>query len=448
MNGRAMWIALALLMVAPEARSEVEITVYNQDLALVKDTRKLIFEQGVTEIPFTDVASAIDPTTVTLTVPDSTMGVRLLEQNYRYDLVSADKILANYLGRTIRALSKQGRVSEGKLLSADATSLTIEYGDSGLTTLTRAELANVEYPSLPAGMLIRPTLVWKLQSELSRAAFAEVSYLTGRIGWHAEYVAVLDSSDSSLRLSGWASIDNQSGATYVEARINLVAGEVNRIREELRPAFMIADPLGVRAGITARMEERPLFEYHLYTLSDPSTLHNNETKQLALFQPATVRTDRTYTYEDGKVRVSLEFLNSPEAGLGIPLPRGKFRVMKADSDGALQFIGEDRIAHTAMNEKVRARLGNAFDVVGERKHLSLRKISGPGVEEEFEIRLRNHKSTDVTVAVIEHLIGDWTITETTVPYEKSDYRTAEWRVTVPANGESTIGYTVRQKNID
>jgi hypothetical protein len=193
------------------------------------------------------------------------------------------------------------------------------------------------------------------------------------------------------------------------------------------------------------MGERPLFEYHLYSLPRPSTLRDNETKQLALFEPVRVKAEKMYTFDGSKVRVGLEFSNSSEAGLGIPLPKGKIRVMKAGDDGSLEFIGEDKIDHTPKDEKVRAFLGNTFDIVAERIQTSHHQVSRRVNVEDFEITLRNHKSVEVTVLVVEHPQGDWTITESSHPYVKKDALTAEWHLPVPANGESRIKYTVRQQ---
>lgn len=441
---------LTLLVVAVAAswnvaQAGVQISIYNTDLALVKDNRALEFKKGKFELSFTDVASAIDPTSVAFTVPGQAKSVTLLEQNYRYDLVSSEKVLQKYLDRSIQVLTRQDKMLEGALLAFDPNTLTLKTPSSGLRIINRDQIADLSLGDLPEGLITRPTLVWKLISDISGSVPAEVRYLTGQIGWHAEYVATVSPSDDYLDLGGWVSIDNRSGAAYNDATVKLIAGDVHRV-DQPRPPMMMAK--GMAADLEAGFSEKQFFEYHLYTLERPATLRDNEIKQIALFEPARVTAKKSLTYDGGaygaKVRVLMEFQNSAAAGLGIPLPAGKIRVMKADTDGSLEFIGEDVIDHTPKDEKVRVTLGNAFDVVGERNSKEHRQISRNTSEDDVEITLRNHKETPVTVLVVEHFWGDWTITQTSSDYVKKDARTAEWTVSVPKDGELKLLYTVRQ----
>ena len=272
-------------------------------------------------------------------------------------------------------------------------------------------------------------------------------YLSHQIGWHAEYVATVGADEKQLDLAGWVSIDNKSGATYEDAKIKLIAGDVNRVQEKAlpRPDMMMR---GMAMATDQGFQEKQFFEYHLYTLPRPSTLRDNEIKQLSLFPPARVETRKVYTYDgaqdDTKVRVTMEFQNAEGAGLGMPLPKGVIRVMKADTDGSLEFIGEDSIDHTPKDEKVRIRLGNAFDIVGERTPKDRRQITKQTTEEDFEIVLRNHKSEAVTVVVTEHEWGDWEILNSSLPHTKKDANTAEWNVDVPSDGKTTLTFTVRR----
>jgi hypothetical protein len=440
-------VTILLLSTISVAQAEMQITIYNDNLALVKDTRSLEFQKGTFELPFTDVASAIDPTSVTFTVLDNPAAVTLLEQNYRYDLVSSDKLLEKYIDRAIQVLTKQDKVHEGTLLAADGAALTLKKADGGLTIVNRAEIADLSLASLPEGLITRPTLVWKLQSEVAGPARSEVRYLTGRIGWQAQYIATVNAAENGLDLAGWVSIDNRSGATYSDATVKLIAGDVHRAEP---PRARGMDMMAIAKAPEAGFEEKAFFEYHLYTLKHPATLRDNETKQLSLFEPAHVQAEKVYTFDgarDGsKVRVTMEFTNSAAAGLGIPLPKGTIRVMKADTDGSLEFVGEDQIDHTPKDEKVRSLLGNAFDIVGERTQTAQQQISPRVYDESIEIKLRNHKTTAVTIVVVEHFWGDWTITTTSQPSTKKDARTAEWRIPVSPDGESVLKFTVRHQS--
>lgn len=437
---------LALALEAAPLSAGVQITIYNDNLALVKDTRDLEYQRGIFDLSFTDVASAIDATSVSFSAVREPGSVTLLEQNYRYDLVSSEKILEKYIDKEIRVLTKEGKLHEGTLLSSDGMALTLKMSDGGLVIVSRAEVADLTFPSLPDGLITRPTLVWKLDSELDGKHASEVRYLTTQIGWTAQYVANVNAAENALDLTGWVSIDNHSGATYDDAAIKLIAGDVNRVRPPMPRGAVMEMMAKSDAG---GFEERAFFEYHLYTLQRPSTIRDNEIKQLSLFEPAHVQAKKIFTYDGArnatKVNVSMEFMNSAAAGLGIPLPRGTIRVMKADTDGSLEFVGEDQIDHTPKDEKVRALLGNAFDVVGERTQTAQRQISDRISESDFEIKLRNHKTEDIVVTVIEHNWGDWTITKQSHQNVKKDAAKAEWEIPVKSDGETILTFTVRNK---
>jgi hypothetical protein len=427
------------------AQAGIQITIYNNDLALVKDGRTLEFKKGTFDLSFTDVAAAIDPTSVAFTVTDRPQSVTLLEQNYRYDLVSSEKVLQKYLDKPIQVLTRQDKMLEGSLLAFDAGTLTLKSADGGIRIVNREQIADLSLGDLPQGLITKPTLVWKLNSDVAGPVPAEVRYLTSQIGWHAEYVATVPAREDRLDLGGWVSIDNRSGATYSDAAVKLIAGDVHRVQPS-RPPMMLEKAM--MAGADGGFTEKEFFEYHLYTLQRPSTLSDNEIKQIALFEPARVTARKLLTYDGAasgtKVQVTMEFQNSVAAGLGIPLPAGKIRVMKADTDGSLEFVGEDAIGHTPRDEKVRIVLGNAFDVVGERTSKDHRQITRNASEDDLLIVLRNHKSAPVTVTVVEHFWGDWTITQSSSDFVQKDARTAEWTVEVPKDGEVKIQYTVRQ----
>lgn len=429
------------------AGERMALTVYNEDLALVRDVRLLDLKKGMNRLSFADVAARIDPTSVhfaSLTAPDR---VAILEQNYEYDLVSSDKILQKYVDREILALVKEGKAYRGKLLSASGGDLVLEDTEGGIRVVDAKALEGLEFPVLPEGLITRPTLVWLVDCGRAGTHEVEVSYLTGGMGWHAEYVAVTDKEDRQLDLSGWVSIENRSGATYEDARLKLVAGEVHRVQEY--PAARLArEERMIAMKAISQFEERAFFEYHLYALPRPATVKDNQIKQLSLFPNARVATTKMYSYDasvdEKKVQVKLEFTNSTKAGLGMALPKGKVRVYKADVDGSLEFIGEDRIDHTPRDEKVRLVLGDAFDVVGERNVLEHRRISDRVTEERIGITLRNHKDAAITVLVTEHPWGDWEILESSPSaYRKKDVRTVEFDVPVEKDGEGKVTYRIR-----
>lgn len=435
--------------------AEVSVTIYNQDLGLVKDVRELEFQKGKSVVKFTDVAAQIDPTSVHFKLVNPSDQVSILEQNYQYDLVSSSKILEKYIDKEIELFTKgegtsgQEKSYKGVLLSYSNENLTLKEPEGAIRIVRLNEVRDMYFPSLPEGLITKPTLVWLLDSQVSGKRKAEVSYLTSGINWHAEYVAVVDQLDQNLELAGWVSIDNRSGATYEEAKVKLIAGEVHRVREEIPlPRLGKGEVMAMAAG-APQFEEKPFFEYHLYTLLRPATIKDNEIKQVSLFPTTNVKVKKIFTYdgarEEKSVKVEVEFKNSQADGLGMPLPKGKIRVYKADVDKSLEFVGEDLIDHTPKDEKVRVFLGNAFDIVGEKKRTDFKQISKDVTEESFEIKLRNHKEEAVEVVVVEHLYSytNWEIIESNFKYEKKDAGTIEFKIPLAKDEEKIINYTVR-----
>jgi len=417
---------------------EVSVTIYQNNFGLVRDVREMELKAGVQEIRFTDVASQIDPTSVhfkSLTAPDQ---VAILEQNYEYDLVSAEKILQKYIDQVVQLYTKEGKIFEGKLLSAGGN-VALEKKDGGIQSIAMANVQNVDFPKLPAGLITRPTLVWYLSNEKEGRHSMETSYVTEGIGWHAEYVALVNHTDTQLDLSAWVSVNNQSGADYEHAKLKLIAGDVHRITPP-SPRYMDYEVQAMAKAAPARQfEEKAFFEYHLYTLQRAATIKNNQIKQLALFPTATTPVKKIFEYDgsknEKKVNVKLEFENTEKNGLGIPVPAGKVRVYKSDEDQSQVFIGEDQIDHTPKDEKIRLYVGDAFDVVGERKQMGYKQLSDRAREETWEIKLRNHKKEDIEVLVTEHLWGDWEIRETSHPYNKKDASTIEMVIPVKKDAE-------------
>jgi hypothetical protein len=444
----------ATLAVTREVQTEVMVTIYNGNLGLVKDVREVRIPLGLTEAQFMDVAAQIDPTTVHLRSLSDPAGLKILEQNYEYDLLSSDKLLEKYVGRTVRLYQSDGTFHEAKLLSTAGPVFEINgqihLGYSGRLVL----------PSLPDNLVAKPTLVWLLRNQTAPVQKVEASYLTGGITWKADYVMVVNDSDTKSDLTGWVTIDNKSGATYGNAALKLVAGDVNRARDGRREGRLMELAAKAASAREASRDfaEEGFFEYHLYTLDGRTTIKNQQTKQLALLNAADVpvtkhlvfygaqdyyRTQYGMPMSNQKVSVLLELQNGKAQRLGVPLPKGKVRVYKADAGGSQQFIGEDWIDHTPADERVRIKLGEAFDVVGERTQKEWRKL-GPGLwEVEWEIALRNHKKQDQTVTVIEPVPGDWQVLHSTHAYEKPEAHTLRFAVPVPKEGAAKLVYRVR-----
>jgi hypothetical protein len=428
-------------------QESVSLTVYNQNFALVKDVRALDLVKGNQEKRIDDVAASIDATSVHFAALDHPGDVAVLEQNFQYDLASADRLMNRYLNLRVSAVMKDGTTREGTLLSYDSGSLVLGAADGGAVLVNRAEVRDVRLGEIPGGLVVRPTLVWTLNSDRAGKERAEISYLTNNVNWHAEYVAVVNQKDTGLKLDGWVSLDNKSGATYRNAKLKLVAGEVHRVqpRQPIRP--MAEDMMQMKAAGAPQFEEHPFFEYHIYTLERPATVADRETKQLSLFPSATAPAKKVFTYDGQRnpkdVMVEMEFVNAKDNGLGMALPAGKVRVFKEDADGSLEFVGEDAIDHTPRDEKVRVYLGNAFDVVGERIQTDFQRISNRTTEQSVKIEIRNHKDEAIEVTVVEHLYGDWTVTQKSQDFEKKDARTIEFTVPVEKDGTATVTYTVR-----
>ena len=447
-------VPAATTTVTRETQRDVMLTVYNGNLGLVKDVREVRLPAGLGEVQFMDVAAQIDPTTVHLKSLADAGALRVLEQNYEYDLISSQKLMEKYVGRVVRLYLGDGTFHDAKLLSTNGPVFEIN-GQIHLGHHGRLVL-----PSLPDNLVSRPTLVWLLRNRQAAPQRVEASYLTGGITWKADYVMVVNGDDTRGDLTGWVTIDNKSGATYGNAALKLVAGDVNRARDPRRERRMmdIAAKAASVPEASRDFRSEGFFEYHLYTLDGRTTVKDNQTKQLSLLAASEVPVVRHLVYHGAaeyyrnpwgmpvsnqKVSVLLEIRNSKEHRLGIPLPKGKLRVYKADASGSQQFIGEDWIDHTPKDERVKIKLGEAFDVVGERTQKEFRKLGAGLWEVEWEIALRNHKREDATVTVIEPVPGDWQVLHSTHRWDKPEAHTLRFSVVVPKDGAARIVYRVR-----
>ena len=438
--------------------------------ALVRQDRDVELAAGQSTLRFTDVAGLIDPTTVTFSVPANPR-VRVLEQNFQFDLVSTSKLLLRYLDRPItveRDVGNENSTVTGTLLSA--TDGLVLRGTDGVVHALNNYSA-VKFPELPGGLITQPTLLWELQSPVGGTQRARVTYQTGGITWWADYNAVYSEGRSAnsgqLDLSAWVSIINQSGATFKDAHLKLVAGEVNRVQAQPSRADYAPMAKMAMAEGASGFVEKPFDEFHLYTLGRTTTLPNNSTKQLELFEAARqIPARRLLIYDalgspafpepfterepgfaaNTRVDTYLEFRNDAASGLGVPLPAGRVRVARLDSaDGSPEFIGEDAIGHTPKDATVRLKLGSAFDVTGERRQVDYKvDTRARWVEEEIEITLHNHKSQPVEVQVRESMYrwSNWRVMAQSQEYRKDSAQLIHFDAAVPKDGTTVIRYRV------
>ena len=435
-------LGLAVSANAQPNRKSVAVTVYNDNLGVVREVRTFDINPGTSEVKMQDVPSQIDPTTVKITPLDHPTAVEVLDQNYEYDLVSQSKLLEKYIDKTITVTDDKGVKTEGTLLAVEEDKLTLST-PSGIVMLPNLARYTVSVPSITGGLITKPTLIWNLKSNKSLTNEPlEVLYQTGGMSWHTEYIASLSSDDKTLDLTGWVSIDNKSGATYEDAKLKLVAGNLHRATEQPVPYG------GMRGAMDAmkvapQFQERGMFEYHLYDLPRPVTIKNNEVKQISLLEADGVHATKLYTYSGGRnAAVSVSFENREAEHLGIPLPEGTVRVMKQDKDGSFQFVGEDHIDHTPRDEKVTLNVGDAFDIIGEREVTDQRSYGSNSNQETIKVTLKNHKDEAVTVDVTENVGMNWEITSSSMPYDKKNASTVIFHVPVKARGEASVTYTI------
>jgi len=440
--------------------------------AMVRQERAVQLGAGRSQIRFTDVAALIDPTTVTFTSLTDP-ATRVLEQNFQFDLVSTDKLLLKYIDRPItveRNVGGGGIVSTTGTLLSSVSGLVLRGADGNITALN--DYASLRFPELPGGLITRPTLVWDINAGKAGTQRARVTYQTGGVTWWSDYNLIFnagkDANNGFVDLSAWVSIINQSGATFQDAKLKLIAGDVHRApNPQVAREIVMMTARAKTEDSDAGFAEKAFDEFHLYTLGRKTTLPNNSTKQIELFDQAKQVPARRLLvlsnavgyfggrYEDRnfpgggerKVDAYLEFRNDKASGLGVPLPAGRIRVSRLDAaDSSLEFIGEDVIDHTPRDEKVRIQLGSAFDVVGERKQVDFTTDSrARWIEEEIEVEVRNHKDEDVEVQVREFLFRwtNWRILSSSQPYEKEDASTILFPVKVPKNSNRTVKYRVR-----
>ncbi|MES2933277.1 MAG: DUF4139 domain-containing protein [Pseudomonadota bacterium] len=442
-------------------QQEVAVTIYNENLALVKDQRKLQLKHGASALAFRDVSAKMRPETALLRSTSAPGSLYVQEQNFDFDLLTPQKLLEKYVGRSVNIIrtnvaTGQETTESAQVLSAN-NGVVLKIGDRIETGIP----GRIIYGDVPPNLRDRPTLVMALDNSGAQQQDVELSYLTGGLAWKADYVVELNPSDDKLDISGWVTLTNTSGATYRNAKLQLVAGDVNQVTPKFTHKFRALEAMAPAAAMAKKdMAEESLFEYHLYTLGRPTTIAENQTKQVALLAAAGVPVRKElllkgndYYYQSSagdlgqkiKIGVFVEFDNKESSQLGMPLPKGIIRVYKKDKAGNAQFIGEDSVDHTPKNEKVRLKLGDAFDVTADKKQTDFKKIAGTGkynyiYESAYEIVLKNAKKEAVVVAVQEPIPGDWQVLSESHPHSKDASNTVVWKVSVPAEGSSKLVY--------
>ncbi|MGA9365652.1 MAG: hypothetical protein WBW16_14915 [Bacteroidota bacterium] len=476
-------------------RDKVDLTIYNANLALVREERTLDLKKGLSHVIIPDIPATIDGTSLhflSLTDPGA---VKVIEQNYQYDLVHQAKLLEKYLGRTVDFVrvdpsTQKEYTVQGKLLSTgyraqpqgaydnlgNYLGTRVDYQQSsGMVAEINGKIeinpaGRIVLPSLPEGLILKPQLDWLIDNTNGGEHRAEISYLASDLSWNSNYVALVNKGDNALDLTGWVTLTNNCGTSFHDAGLKLVAGDIHFVRGEVRPAD-VERGLAKESVQAPQFKQAELFEYYIYTLQRHTDINNNETKQIELVSSSGVPAKKMFIYDglagqwrswrlgqgyrdqasfgqqsNPKVGVFLTFRNEQKSGLGIPLPKGKVRVYKRDDDGKEQFVGEDLIDHTPKDEEIRLYLGDAFDLVGERAQKDFRTIvSGHVYDETFEIKVRNHKSEEAEVLVYEHpwRWNQWEITKSSTDWVKVDQTTIRFPVRIPKDGEKVISYTIR-----
>src|SRR5438552_7538389 len=444
-------------------QTDLNVTVYNSNIALIRDVRNLALPSGTFRLKFMDIAATVNPATVhfrSLNEPDK-LGV--IEQNYEYDLLEPAKLLHKYVGKEVTLVRSYQENGTTKREEIKATLLSDNNGTVwkiGNDIVTGVYAESYRFPEVPANLYERPTLLMSLENSGVRKQQVEASYLANNLSWNADYVLTVARDDKNADLDGWVTVVNNSGTAFHNARLQLVAGELNRVPTESRIRAMDM-AISAPAKAKEQFQQEAFSEYHLYSLGRKTSVEDKETKQISLLQGSGVPVEKifmvngqSYYYRNQQnpgaplkdaVMVYYKFKNEEKAGLGIPLPAGNVRVYQKDSKGGILFAGEDRIDHTPKDEFVNIHIGNAFDVVAEHKQTDYKRIDTHTWEMEFEVTLRNHKDAPVTVQVNEPIGGDWDMLYSSYKYTKTAAFAAQFIVPVAKDGTSVLKYRIRAK---
>jgi hypothetical protein len=443
-------------------QTELAITVYNSDIALVRDVRNLQLSTGTSNLRFMDIAATVNPATVhfrSLTEPSR---VSVLEQNYEYDLLEPDKLLRKYVGREVTLI--RNRSENGTTRQEEVKARLLSYNNApvwkiGTEIVTGIGADHIRFPELPDTLYSRPTLIWTVENHGGQRHRVEASYLAGKLAWNADYVLTVSRDDKTSDVNGWVTLTNGSGTAFRNAKLQLVAGDLNRVRQVMGRMNDEMKAMAPAAARERQMAEESFSDYHLYSLNRKTTINNNQTKQVSMLEGTNVPIVKRYVVEGSNyyyhnvqhpgspikdnVQVYYQFKNEQKGGLGMPMPAGVIRVYQEDSKGGVQFVGEDRINHTPKDETLDIKIGNAFDVVCERNQIDFQKIAGNVYEFEYEITLRNHKATAITVEVNEPIGGTWRMVRSSHESTKTAAWAAQFNVPVAADGTAVLKYRVR-----
>jgi hypothetical protein len=443
-------------------QAELAVTIYNSDLALVRDVRNIQIARGTSDLHFMDIAATVNPATVhfrSLTEPSR---VSVLEQNYEYDLLEPDKLLRKYVGREVTLIRM--RRDDNTTREEEVKARLLSYNNApvweiGGEIVTGMQADHIKFPELPGNLYSRPTLIWTLDNSGNTRHRVEASYLAARLSWNADYVLTVARDDKTADLDGWVTVVNGSGTSFRNARLQLVAGDLNRVRQVLAKAQEMDAMRRDVAAAAPAMSQEAFSDYHLYTLARKTSVNNSETKQVSMLGATAFPVQKRYVVEGQAfyyhnaqhpgapikdvVQVFYQFANEEKTGLGMPMPAGNVRVYQADSKGGLQFVGEDRINHTPKDEAINLKIGNAFDVVCERKQIDFQKIASNVYDVEYEITLRNHKAMDITTEVNEPIGGTWRMLQSSHEWTKTSAWAAQFTVPVAQDGTAVLKYRVR-----
>lgn len=445
-------------------QTDLGVTVYNSNIALVHDVRQLTMPSGDFRLKFMDIAATVNPATVHFRSLTDASKLEVTEQNYEYDLLEPGKLLNKYVGKEVtlvRSYTENGTTKREEIkatLLANNNGPVWKIGDQIVTGMYAESL---RFPEVPANLYDRPTLLMSLNNTGAAKQKIEASYLASNLSWNSDYVLTVGRDEKAADLDGWVTIVNNSGSAFHNARLQLVAGDLNRLpaRDQYDRAERVMNAPAAKA--MGQMTQENFSEYHLYTLGRRTSVEDKETKQISLLQGSGVPVEKMFIvngqnfyYHNRQnpgsplkdpVQVYYKFRNEEKAGLGVPLPAGNLRVYQKDSKGGLLFIGEDHIDHTPKDENINVKIGNAFDVVCERKQTDYKSYGSSTWEMEFEITIRNHKDMPITVQVNEPIGGDWEMLSSTYKYTKTGAWAAQFDVPVKANGESVLRYRIRAK---
>ena len=435
-------IASSMLSFAQD-RKEVAVTIYNSDLGVVKETREIELKSGISDVLIKDVPSQINPSSVKINL-DGTV----IEQNYRYDLANSYSLMQHFIDKKISLVGD--KIIEGTLISATTNSVVIKSENGGLMILPSLEGYNISLDYMPENLLTKPTLVWKVKSNSSGKKDAGITYQTGGMSWKAEYVATLNKDDNRLDLNAWVNITNNSGGSFKDAKVKLIAGDINRANTNHYDGDVYESRMYAKGMASEDLvSEKSFFEYHIYELANKSDLLQNEDKQIGLFNASDIKVQKKFIYnsngsnsENQKPSVSVEFKNAKDNNLGMPLPKGIVRIYKNDGD-AVELIGEDNLDHTPKNEDVELKIGDAFDITIDERVVSSNKIADKVTEVEYEVTIHNSKEEPVTVEENRNLWGNWTVLEKNVDFEKENANKITFKVDVAKEKKKTLTYKVR-----